>query len=684
LSDAEGATLLQEFRLRDDPDHGLFFTPVPGPLAAGRDPERFQEVAHEFGGHALALILLASYFLRRYAGDLRNWQLVARAVPRDESDLAQQARRVMASYETLFTRDRKNRVSAACSKLLKMLGLFTRPVPLSLLQALWEDGPIRGLSDKLDPELVALALDELRRLRLISRRKEGREEVLDSHPLIREHFGGLLKRRAAMWRKAHDRLFERLCSHKAARREDLLQAVIHGCKAGRYRTVLRQVLQSRLMQSKGGENDPQVGPILPLLTALSQFFEDGDWQHLLTGGTAGERLGPLDSLFILTQAGLYLTFATGWAGRDVIRVFQQARDICESTKVEDANYFRALRGLWNYHLLLADFDTTYQIVHRCEDLARKLQNDAFQLEAVHIAGVTHHLAGNHEEARNRLSDSACRYDLTPYGTNAFLFGIDPGISSNGHLAHTLWAMGCLTEARSHNQRTLELAEQVHHPFSQALALHRAALFHQWCGDKERVADLTGKLGTLANRQGFGLFLLLSRFMSGVSQANDGRAEGWQIMRETLAAYANEGTVLGMSRDAAQLMEVYKKANQMEAWQSLWNEFGALPEEREKEDMWTAELFRLKGDYHLAQVPPDPSEAEKCYRRAQEIARNQGAVLFEVRAANGLAGLLAATGRVPEAQPVLQDAIARPLDAASYPEAWEAQATLARLTQQATG
>ncbi len=66
----------------------------------------------------------------------------------------------------------------------------------------------------------------------------------------------------------------------------------------------------------------------------------------------------------------------------------------------------------------------------------------------------------------------------------------------------------------------------------------------------------------------------------------------------------------------------------------------------------AELHRLKGELLLALPEPNPAEAETCFRRAVEVAREQNAKAWELRAATGLARLWHDQGKPVEARDLL--------------------------------
>jgi predicted ATPase len=68
----------------------------------------------------------------------------------------------------------------------------------------------------------------------------------------------------------------------------------------------------------------------------------------------------------------------------------------------------------------------------------------------------------------------------------------------------------------------------------------------------------------------------------------------------------------------------------------------------------SELVRIKGEVHRQQGGPDNEAlAEDCFRAAAELARTQGALFWELRAALGLAQLLRGQRRSADAMSILQ-------------------------------
>jgi predicted ATPase len=87
----------------------------------------------------------------------------------------------------------------------------------------------------------------------------------------------------------------------------------------------------------------------------------------------------------------------------------------------------------------------------------------------------------------------------------------------------------------------------------------------------------------------------------------------------------------------------------------------------------AELWRLRGE--LRRARGEGREAEAAFAQALAVARRQGARAFELRAATGLARLLAAEGRRAEARRTLEPVRARVLEGHGTRDYRDAEACL---------
>ena len=97
--------------------------------------------------------------------------------------------------------------------------------------------------------------------------------------------------------------------------EPLFLAVICGCNAGLFREALHEVYIPRIQRGDASFAANVLGARGALLSVLVHFFERGRWGSPVETGVEGQSLTAEDQLFILMQAGLYLTATRGLAAR---------------------------------------------------------------------------------------------------------------------------------------------------------------------------------------------------------------------------------------------------------------------------------------------------------------------------------------------------------------------------------
>ncbi len=134
------------------------------------------------------------------------------------------------------------------------------------------------------------------------------------------------------------------------------------------------------------------------------------------------------------------------------------------------------------------------------------------------------------------------------------------------------------------------------------------------------------------------------------------AAGLSQTRGGLDAWRATGSELWRSQFLALLAEAYGKDGQVESRLRTVAEALAFVE-RTDERFYEAELYRLKGELILENFKLQGSrfngeEAEGCFRKAIDIAKQQEAKSWELRAATSLAWLWQRQGKPKEARDLL--------------------------------
>lgn len=290
---------LKAFRQSTAPEHALkrlsreAGTHLLTTLGVKGTARELQATVEEVKGHALTLQLLGSWLHDAHAGDIRRRHLVKL----EEADAEEQgghAFRVMAAYETSFEREGDSGRRALA--LLRLLGLFDRPVTADCFDALRQPPVIAGFTDPLQglsTPLLNKALTRLNDARLLTVHREagsGNLLSLDAHPLLREYCARQLREQhPEAWRAAHGRLFEHLCvSTKEGDQptledlQPLYQAVAHGCLAGLQQRAVNEVYEDRILKGsgRGGFYSTQkLGAFGSDLGAVACFFDE-PWQQV--------------------------------------------------------------------------------------------------------------------------------------------------------------------------------------------------------------------------------------------------------------------------------------------------------------------------------------------------------------------------------------------------------------------
>jgi hypothetical protein len=191
LSDEAGAELL-----RDNDVWGI-----------DRD---LKAASNDFGGHPLALSLLASYLKETQNGDVRRRDHLRGLLADADNPRHDQARRVMESYEKEWLVDQPQQLLV----ILQIVGLFDPPASGDCLQALRAEPAIPGLTETLidlSDDDWRRAVARLREVRLLAPVDPSDPEALDAHPVVREWFGDRLRRtNEPAWKAAHSRLYDHL------------------------------------------------------------------------------------------------------------------------------------------------------------------------------------------------------------------------------------------------------------------------------------------------------------------------------------------------------------------------------------------------------------------------------------------------------------------------------------------
>ena len=214
-------------------------------------------------------------------------------------------RKVMESYQSWIGEGPELSV-------LRMLGLFDRPVDEKALGTLLKPPAIHGLTEsltELSPTEWRTILARLRRARLLAGEDPQNRGHLDTHPLVREYYGEQLRSQRTAWNECNRRLFSYYRTlapqlpDSFREMEPLFLAVICGCNAGLLHEALHEVYIPRIQREDAFFAAKVLGARGALLSVLVHFFEHRRWDAPVQMGVEGQSLTAEDQLFSSCRPG---------------------------------------------------------------------------------------------------------------------------------------------------------------------------------------------------------------------------------------------------------------------------------------------------------------------------------------------------------------------------------------------
>ena len=133
------------------------------------------------------------------------------------------------------------------------------------------------------------------------------------------------------------------------------------------------------------------------------------------------------------------------------------------------------------------------------------------------------------------------------------------------------------------------------------------------------------------------------------------AQGAEVLRDAFNTCSRTGWRISYPEFKGALAQALAGLGRLDEALSAANEAVASAGLAESGQVWyVPELLRIKGDVLLRQAGDRPAAAaEDCFHQAGEMAREQGALFWELRAALSLARILRDQGRSADAKGILQ-------------------------------
>jgi predicted ATPase len=350
--------------------------------------------------------------------------------------------------------------------------------------------------------------------------------------------------------------------------------------------------------------------------------------------------------------GAALRFVKGQAAPETGQAYARARELWEQLGYP-AEYLHIPYGQSRYHVYCGELDLALRLD---EDLLRvsRQRNDSRGLVLSHQScGTGYGVRGRFALSRSHLEAVLSLYDPNSHHSLGPQTGSHPQVVAQAYLGIVLLCLGFPNQALVRANAAIAEARRLAHSPTIASALMIGAIRLSIAGDHGDLDDLVEELLAVATEQAFPQWRAFGTIYRGWVKAKNGDVvEGISLLRSGAADYRANGNELLMPHHTALLARACDIAGQID--EALTALDDALQIAGRTGEHWLdAELNRNKGQLLLQQGHSEA--AEELYRKALSIATEQGAKLWELRAAVSLARLRRDHGRRAEARALLAPA-----------------------------
>ena len=416
-------------------------------------------------------------------------------------------------------------------------------------------------------------------------------------------------------------------------------------------------VRAGLQWAFSADGDAQIGAALtaaavPLWVHLSLFGECRERTELALAKLDDVGTGPTHLRMQLSVAlGWSLTYSQGRA-RDAGPALAIALELAEQF---DDRHFR-LRALWGLcidQFNNGEFLKALEFARRFAEATAGSDDPTDLMLADRLLAVSLHFLGDQNGARHhidRVDTSLGLLDEKPK-----IFPLDLRISTHYFRARILWIQGLADQALRLVEQNLDEGRANGHALTFCSVLGQGACPISFlAGDFDAAEQYGETLFEHTERHAIRLWRLWAGCFKGMVMAKRGNVDaGLKLLQSEIDRAGDAKFLPRFLLPLGELAACLGEANQIEKGLEAADE--ALGRCQARQEQWyVPELLRIKGELMLK----DPqhhsaSSAEQCFTEALNLAKQQGALFWELRNALSLARLRIRQDRKTDARQILE-------------------------------
>ncbi len=199
--------------------------------------------------------------------------------------------------------------------------------------------------------------------------------------------------------------------------------------------------------------------------------------------------------------------------------------------------FTVLRSMANLHVLRAEFGQGIELGNRLLAIADAEGNVNMRIDGMLVVATALVFTGRLREGLATLDEAIGLFAAGPPRAVGVRQGNEPRVACLTTSAFCLWLSGEPDRAVARADQGIDLASQLHHPWTSAFATFHSGLLHLWRREEHVVLDRATRLLEIADEYDFRIWSAIGSVLLGAAETSVGdRTAGLAHVADGMAAY----------------------------------------------------------------------------------------------------------------------------------------------------
>jgi class 3 adenylate cyclase/predicted ATPase len=342
--------------------------------------------------------------------------------------------------------------------------------------------------------------------------------------------------------------------------------------------------------------------------------------------------------------------------------------------------FSVLYSFWVVSYIAFNGDAMRELATQFLTLAEKQLATVPLMIGHRVMGISLLSTGNLADSRTHFDSAITLYDPAAHRSLTTRFGHDNRVAVLSYRSWAQWFLGKPETSLADANLALADAREIGEAATLLYALFHASFPNIFCGNNTTAKAMVDELVTLAEEKGSAFWKPHGVMLQGALFALAGKAsDAVRTITSGLDAHRSTGSTGVVSLHSVYLAKAYSDLGRFDDATRCIGE-AITTVETTKERWWDAELNRALGEIALLSPEPDTTKAQQYFEHALDIARQQHAKSWELRASMSLARLWRSQGKVQQARELLAPVYNWFIEGFDTRDLKEAKALLSALSQ----